>query len=355
MAMDDLFQALNMFKSGVQQLQTSRVIQGANQQVADIKASEASDADKRNQLTSLSHQLVGQLGALGAPVSDIAQQAQNVMPQQFANANQMNTQALLGGDKNLAAQAKQQQDFEFDLDKKKALALAKADPMYQMRMMQMKSMQDERDQKHLEGLNKLVDVQTSRFGNISKLQGVNNQIQDAMTMINSPEVYRQNISELARKFDSILSQGSSTIAGTEHLEPNTLAQKTAAVKELLTSKPQNLKDDMQGFLNYYQHAFDRIKQVNQSIIQEGQKNNIQSVMRPIAKRNPDIVRGYIQDKLGLDADIDPRSGKISFKDPAQTGPASQPQMKTIMVRDKRTGAMVKALQGPDGQLYQAGE
>jgi ribosomal protein L29 len=353
MAMDDLFQALNMFKSGVKDLQTSRVIQGANEQVQQIRASEASEADKRNQLTQLSQQLVGQLGAVGAPVSDIAQQAGNVAPKQYANANQMNEDALLNNKPELAQQAQTQQGFENNKAFTLAMikAQAHADPL---RQMQFEALQDERLQKHIEGLDKRVDTQTGRFGNINKLQGVNNMIAEAKTLINSGTVTRQSMQELARKFDSILSQGAATVSGTEHLAPDTLAQRTAAIKELVTNKPQNIKDDLQGFLNYYGHAFDRIKDVNDGIIKEGQKQVIAPVMRQIARSGPKgaaAVKGYIQDKLGVDSDIDPKTGKISFKEPA-SAQAPAP-MQTVMVRDKNTGQMIKALRDANGNLFKA--
>lgn len=353
MPMDDLFQALNMFKQGVNELQTARVIQGANQQVQSIRASEASEADKRNQLTAISHQLVGQLGALGAPVSDIAQQAANVAPTQFADANHMYEQGVLTGNKELQDMAKKQQKFQFDLEEKKALLAAKLDPMLQMKKMMLEQQNYKDISSQLEKVDKRVDTQTSRFGNIAKLQGVNNQIQDARTLINSGQVTRQSLRELAVKWDSMLSQGASTISGADHLEPNIRAQMRAKVQEFLTNKPVNIAKDVQEFTDFYSHAFDRLEEVNKGIITDAQKKIIQPVLQPMAKHSEggaQAVEDYVKNKLGLEGvSVDRKTGKINFGQAA----GQPPQMKAVMVRDKNTGQMIKALQGPDGRLYSA--
>lgn len=103
MAMDDLFTALNMFKQGVGQLQTSRVIGQANEAVQTIRASEGNEQAKRAQLQDVSNQLVGHMTALGNPVSAIQQVAQQFGPKQFASADAAILEGTLSGNKQLTA------------------------------------------------------------------------------------------------------------------------------------------------------------------------------------------------------------------------------------------------------------
>ncbi len=347
--MDDLFQALNMFKSGVKDLQTSRVIQGANEQVQQIRSSEADEAQKRQALTSLSQNLVAQMGALGAPVSDIQQQAANVGPKQFANSNAMNAEAVLTGNKALGSEAAKQQSFEnnkaFTLAQMKLAA--RLDPVQNAKA---SALQDERFAKHLTGLDKSIDTQTTRFGNIANLQKTNNTIADARSLLEG-DITNLNLAEVAKTMDRILSGSAPTIAGTQEVAPHTLEQWRAKTKEYITSKPE--KVNLPEFKEFYKKTLNRIEQINNGIIKGAQKSKLASATS-IAKLNPDGFKIYAESR-GFKADVDSKTGKISLSDieqAAQQAPA-QPPMQTVMVRDKSTGQMIKAMRGPDGKLYKA--
>lgn len=97
MAMDDLYKALQMFQSNVNDFQMSEVLRGANREVATIKASAMKEEEKRAALFNISNSLVNQMGQLGAPVSSIAQQALAAGPQQFANGDQAILEGNLQG------------------------------------------------------------------------------------------------------------------------------------------------------------------------------------------------------------------------------------------------------------------
>lgn len=347
MAQDDLFSALKMFKSGVQELQTSRVIQSANEQVQSIKASEASEAEKRNALTALSHQMVGQLGSLGAPVADIAQQAGNIMPQAFANANAMNAEALLSGNKGLADSAVKQQSFENN--KAFTLAAMKAqagnDPY---RLMKFHADQSERMTKHLEGLDKRVDTQTTRFGNISQLQKTNNTIADARSLLEG-DIYNLNIAEVAKTMDRILSGSAPTISGTQEVAPHTLEQWRKKTMEYITSKPQ--KVNIPEFVDFYKKTLNRIEGINKGIIRNSQKQVLESATS-IAKMDPEAFKTYAASR-GWDVSYD-KGGKIKLKDmDAEQAAAPPPPPQIQVMRDKATGKMVKVMLGPDGKMYKA--
>lgn len=103
---DELFTALKMFKAGVQEYSLSRALAGANQQVQEIKGAQMKEEEKRNALQSLSNQLVMQMGAIGAPVSQIQAMAGAIAPKQFANADQVMLEGRLTGSNYLMEQGK---------------------------------------------------------------------------------------------------------------------------------------------------------------------------------------------------------------------------------------------------------
>lgn len=97
MSNSELFQALNMFKSGVQDLNTQRVIAQANEAVAQVKASVTNEQEQRSQLQNISNQLVATMAGMGVPATTMAAAAQAIGPKQFANGDAMLTEAALTG------------------------------------------------------------------------------------------------------------------------------------------------------------------------------------------------------------------------------------------------------------------
>jgi hypothetical protein len=108
MAMQDLFQAMQMFKQGVQELQTSRVISGANEAVQQIKSSEMDEQQQRAELSSLANQMTMNLAQLGTPATTIQQIAGAIGPRRFSNPAEAAMEGAISGDQKLmdaAAQA----------------------------------------------------------------------------------------------------------------------------------------------------------------------------------------------------------------------------------------------------------
>lgn len=97
MSMNDLFTALNMFKQGVDDIHTARVMEDANRQVQQIKSSELNEQQQRAQLSALSDQLVMRMAGLGVPATTIAQAASAVAPKVFANPDQAILEGKLTG------------------------------------------------------------------------------------------------------------------------------------------------------------------------------------------------------------------------------------------------------------------
>lgn len=332
MAMDDLFTALKMFQDGVQTLQTQRAITSANEQVNQIKAAEGNEMQKRSMLQNLSNQLVGHLAGLGAPATTIEQVKGTIAPKQFANANQMFMESQLTGDSNLAGAAQKQSDFENNPKYAMTLMKAqmKADPM---RQMQFDALQAQRFTKEIDALDKRLDPQTSRFGNMAQLQGVNNTIRDARALLQG-DIYNLNIAEVAKTLDRILSRAAPTMAGTEHVTPKTLEQLRAKTMEYVTSSPS--KVNIPEFVSFYKKTLDRIEGINTDIIKEAQRNVIRG-RGDIAKMNPEAFSEFVRQKLpGEDAVVDPKSGKVNFQS-------------DLDHQDKLKQALEMAVQNPNAQ------
>lgn len=102
----DLFTALQMFQKGVKDLSLQRTLAEANDQVNQIKATEASEQDKRSQLQNLSNALVRSLGAQGVSPTEVAQQADSVY-HTFRSPAEAAIQGTLMGKPDLVDAAKQ--------------------------------------------------------------------------------------------------------------------------------------------------------------------------------------------------------------------------------------------------------
>jgi hypothetical protein len=78
--MQDLFQALQMFQSGVKDLAFSSALSQANEQVQQIKAQVTNEQEQRAALHQVSQGLVARMAGLGVPATTIAQVAGAVGP-----------------------------------------------------------------------------------------------------------------------------------------------------------------------------------------------------------------------------------------------------------------------------------
>ncbi len=143
MADVDLATALGMFKDGANQLMLSRAIDGANQQVQQIKASEANEQQQRAQIQGISNQLTAHMAMLGTPATTMQAVAGAIGPKQYADANDMNKDALLTGNKNLASQAEDQQAFEQTPEYKIEVIKAKYANMNPLAAMKFQEAKDE--------------------------------------------------------------------------------------------------------------------------------------------------------------------------------------------------------------------
>lgn len=97
--MNNLFQALQMFNSGVQQAATTSAINDASQAMRDLNGSMLEDAQKRQQQDQLARDLSLRLTGIGAPASAVENAFQAVAPQRFGSVEQMQLEGELAGNK----------------------------------------------------------------------------------------------------------------------------------------------------------------------------------------------------------------------------------------------------------------
>jgi hypothetical protein len=93
MASNELFEAITMFNNSAKELATGRTMRSAAEQAKLINDGEQDQFAKRQQLTQLGNQLALELGAIGAPVSQIQTAFGAVVPKQFQNAQDMYAEA----------------------------------------------------------------------------------------------------------------------------------------------------------------------------------------------------------------------------------------------------------------------
>lgn len=91
--MSDLFQALQMFNQGAQELAVGRAVRTASEQAKQINMMEGDEFAKRQAFTQLGQGLTAQLTSVGAAPAQVQQMAQNYMPQQLSTPQDFFAQA----------------------------------------------------------------------------------------------------------------------------------------------------------------------------------------------------------------------------------------------------------------------
>lgn len=112
MADMDLATALGIFKSGMQDLAFTRALGNATDQVQQIKQSELSDQEQRQQLSQVAQHLTMQMAGIGVPATTMEQVSGQVAPPTFKDANAMYQHGLLTGNQNMQTLAQKQWEFE---------------------------------------------------------------------------------------------------------------------------------------------------------------------------------------------------------------------------------------------------
>jgi hypothetical protein len=115
MSLQELFQAMNMFKDGMKELGTARAISSAQEQVEQLKTQQMDKMQERAALSSISQGLTMSLAKIGAPVSQVQMAAGAIAPAPITNSNEAYYQGAAAGPvqgKSLMDLAKSGQQFE---------------------------------------------------------------------------------------------------------------------------------------------------------------------------------------------------------------------------------------------------
>jgi hypothetical protein len=97
--MQDLFTALQMFSSGMQQAATTKAVDEASIQMQDINKNIQDEAQKRVQLQDLGNQLALRLTGTGANAAQVEQAFKAVAPTNFGSVEQLQLEGQLSGNK----------------------------------------------------------------------------------------------------------------------------------------------------------------------------------------------------------------------------------------------------------------
>lgn len=105
MAMDDLFKALQMFQSGVQQYAITGAVNDANAQMQQLNQMQIDEGQKRQQLQQLANGVALRLTGVGASGTQIQSAFNAINPQAFGSVEQMQLEGELAGNKQLTGVA----------------------------------------------------------------------------------------------------------------------------------------------------------------------------------------------------------------------------------------------------------
>lgn len=146
----------------------------------------------------------------------------------------------------------------------------------------------EQDTKRFDTMGKLINggLASSRSG-FGKDVGNLSAIQNAKALLeggNLDDIDNRQITETARVLDRILSQGSPTISGTEHLTPDTARMRIAKMMEFATSKRHG--SGAADFLKNTIHTLDREQEVAKSRTQDTIKKAL-APYQDLIKRDPE--------------------------------------------------------------------
>lgn len=105
--MQDLFSALQMFSTGMQQAATTKAVDEASIQMQGINKQVQDEAQKRVQLQDLGNQLALRLTGTGANAAQVEQAFKAVSPTNFGSVEQLQLEGNLTGNKQQQATASQ--------------------------------------------------------------------------------------------------------------------------------------------------------------------------------------------------------------------------------------------------------
>lgn len=352
MAMDDLYKALSMFGDGVQQLQTSRAIASANDQVQQIHASEASEQAKRAQLQQIANGLTAHLAGMGTPATTLQALQGAIGPKQYANANDMNKDALLTGNKQLGDMASDQQEFEndkaFQLAQMKLQAkLNNQSPLAQEKLTETQdSHTAQMNKNYWDNINAAHASSRTMFGQWASTDGRGDRLK---AVLGDPSSWKSMTSQqLGLLTDGLVQMTKGGVATKEEQELlNPLMAKLQAAKgqTYLNGKPVGV--DLSGFAGLYNNLIDREGSMAKEKMLDNVVNSINAgasiANRPRNQEQWARTTAAGLQQLGINVDptgikVDPKKGVVipeiqGVLDDANNAPKAAAEA----IRDARAG------------------
>lgn len=159
---------------------------------------------------------------------------------------------------------------------------------------------DQKDVQRLDQASKLLDAPIARTNTtIGKLGGIISNAGRVRQLIagrTPDQVTNQQLYELARAVDSMVSQGASTISGTEHLLPRGWKSDYAKFDEKMKNKPVGAGQG--AYVNQILHTIEREETEAKRQLGEAARGSLGSYM-DLAKKHPESWKTMLMNK-GLD-------------------------------------------------------
>lgn len=313
MPIQDLYQALQMFQSGVKEAATTEAVNDATDVMNQINISGMQEQQKRASLQNLANQLALKMTGTGASAASVQQAFNAVNPQNFGSVEQMQLEGALSGNKLYQSTAKQlidqrktqqlqQMQMEFGL--KSALMDKEFNNQLKLEMLKLSKQNKELKPEELA-------FQTNVQVANKMLDELEQTINDKGTFeLSVPLIGSESSNRAAAKLDSLPYQLAITYA--KIVDPNSVARESevvAAQKYLI-----NL-----GFFASEGKAKEAIQHMRDTIQQYAQ------------------ARGGTQQQVGA-----------GFG--AMQGPQAMKQQGTPTTVRLKDGSIVQAIRMPDGSL-----
>lgn len=316
-----LASAFQAFNQGLSQYATTRAINGATDQVNQLRMSALSDQDKKNQLNQVALNLTGQLSSLGHPTSQIENLVGQFKPKEERFYQTANEVLLNSKDPAMVKRAKDlkesdQNDLLDRIDEKINNAVNKKGPQLAP---DGTILPDDKTIKNLQWLRSKVDpdVASSRTL-VGKMGGQQQKLQEvSMGLLhgNPGNLNTINMNETAQALSSIFGGGTATVSGTHGLLPPMVNGVIAKASGFLNNDIPPLDAPKAG--QALKDITDRLEPLVASQFRSNQKKTLAADLPSAVKGGKyysAIAESLIKNPDGTPetASVDPKSGRVRF-------------------------------------------
>lgn len=294
--------ALGSFFGGLQQSGISQAIADAQTQVSDLKAKGLAAADERQQMGTISQNLVMNVGRLGGTAADMEQQRLNLKPQAAQSGEQLYLQGLASGNEFDTKQGK----AIMDLEAKRKIQIAQESRQKSPEELALANKKLDMNQmgsydKGIADLNKKINPYTATSKSV--MGRVANQevgLQEAQALIKDRDLSSLKpieLNELATTLARTALGGVPGEATIKEFSPNTLNKMKAETLSFLKSAPQDTNSP--EFAKLYQSMMERIGSTASTILRRGVQSSMLGRSDLVRQGGQKYVN-YVADTLGYE-------------------------------------------------------